>query len=106
LNSSNEFQKFSFTWEDGIIAIFHTHPRGVDPRPSDGDMKVADKYRVLMFTLTHRGMYVYDPQTKKTSIVMYGVDWLDASNWSDELSMKMAALSPSFSSRLVANSSR
>jgi hypothetical protein len=106
LNSTNEFKSATFVWEDGIIAIFHTHPRAVDPRPSDGDIKVADKYRVLMFTLSLRGMYVYDPQTKKTSAVMYGVDWLDQAKWTDELSMRMAALSPSFSSRLVASSSR
>jgi hypothetical protein len=106
LNSSNEFKSFTFAWEDGIIAIFHTHPRSVDPRPSDGDTKVADKYQVLMFTISHRGMYVYDPQSKKTSAVMQGVDWLDASKWTDELSMKMAGLSPSFSSRFLANGSR
>ena len=66
-------------------------------------MKVADKYNVLMFTLTVRGMYVYDPGTKKTSVVMYGLDWLDASKWTDEVALKMANLSPSFASKLVVN---
>jgi hypothetical protein len=106
LNSSNEFKRFTFTWEDGITAIFHTHPRSVDPRPSENDMQIADKYQVLMFTLSLRGLYVYDPQTKKTSAVLYGVDWLDAAKWTDELAVKMAGLSPSFASRLVATSSR
>ena len=69
-------------------------------------MKIADKYKVLMFTLTLQGMYVYDPGTKKTSAVMYGLDWLNASKWTDEVTMKMASLSPSFASKLVVNSSR
>ena len=106
LNSTNEYKKFSFTWDDRIAAIFHTHPRSGDPRPSVDDMKIADSHKVLMFTLTLQGMYVYDPGTKKTSAVMYGLDWLDASKWTDEVAMKMANRSPSFASKLVVNSSR
>jgi hypothetical protein len=106
LNPSHEFKKFSFTWDDRIIAIFHTHPQKVDPKPSWDDIKLADKYKVLMFTLTIRGMYVYDPGNKKTSTVMYGLDWLDESKWTDELSLKMANLSPSFSSKLAVEGSR
>lgn len=106
LSSTNEYKKFSFTWDDRIVAIFHTHPKSVDPRPSVDDMKVADKYNVLMFTLTMRGMYVYDPASKKTSAVLYGLDWLNASKWTDEVAMKMANLSPSFASTLTINGSR
>jgi hypothetical protein len=106
LKSTNEYKKFSFTWDNRIAAIFHTHPKSVDPRPSVDDMKVADKYNVLMFTLTVRGMYVYDPGTKKTSVVMYGLDWLNASKWTDEVALKMANLSPSFASKLAVNGSR
>ena len=106
LNQSNEFKKFTFAWDDQIIAIFHTHPQNVDPRPSSEDMKVADKYKVLMFTLTIRGMYTYDPGTKKTSTVLYGLDWLNESKWTDEAALRMASLSPSFSSRLAVNGSR
>lgn len=106
LKSTNEFKKFTFTWDDRIVAIFHTHPKSVDPRPSPDDTKVADKYKVLMFTLTARGMYVYDPGTRKTSTVMYGLDWLKASKFTDEVALRMANLSPSFSSRLEVNGSR
>jgi proteasome lid subunit RPN8/RPN11 len=106
LKSTNEFKKFTFTWDDRIVAIFHTHPKSVDPRPSTEDTKVADKYNVLMFTLTTRGMYVYDPGSKKTAVVVYGLDWLKASNWTDELALRMANLSPSFASRLVVTGSR
>ena len=106
LNPSNEFKKFTFPWDDQIVAIFHTHPQSVDPKPALEDMKVADKYQVLMFTLTLRGMYVYDPVTRKTSTVMVGLDWLDESKWTDELALRMASLSPSFSSKLALNGSR
>jgi hypothetical protein len=106
LGSTNEYKRFSFKWDDRIIAIFHTHPNVVDPKPSWDDIKLADKYKVLMFTLSIRGMYVYDPGAKKTSSVMYGLDWLDESKWTDELSLKMANLSPSFSSKLVVEGSR
>jgi hypothetical protein len=106
LKSTNEFKKFTFIWDDRIVAIFHTHPKSVDPRPSNEDTRVADKYKVLMFTLTTRGMYVYDPGSKKTAVVVYGLDWLKASNWTDELALRMANLSPSFASRLTVTGSR
>lgn len=105
-NSSNQFRSFTFPWQDDIIAIFHTHPRSVDPRPSLYDMQVADKYQVLVFTLTLQGMYVYDPQLKRTHLVIAGLDWLEAAKWTDELATKMAAVSSSFSSRLITNGSR
>jgi proteasome lid subunit RPN8/RPN11 len=105
LKSTNEFKKFTFTWDERIVAIFHTHPKSVDPRPSSDDVQVADKYKVLMFTLTTRGMYVYDPGTRKTSAVMYGLDWLNASKWTDEVALRMANLSPSFSSKPVVSGS-
>jgi hypothetical protein len=106
LNPSNEFKKFTFPWDDQIVAIFHTHPQDVDPRPALEDTRIADKYQVLMFTLTLRGMYVYDPVTRKTSTVMVGLDWLDESKWTDELALRMAGLSPSFASKLAVNGSR
>jgi hypothetical protein len=106
LNPSNEFKKFTFPWDDRIVAIFHTHPQDVDPKPAPEDIRIADKYQVLMFTLTLRGMYVYDPVTRKISNVMIGLDWLDESKWTDKVALRMANLSPSFASKLVVNGSR
>jgi hypothetical protein len=105
LKSTNEYKKFTFTWSNDIVAIFHTHPRSVDPRPSAGDMELADARRVLMFTMTIRGMYVYDPATTKTNLILSGIDWLDESKWTDAVALKMASLSPSFSSQLLAKDS-
>jgi hypothetical protein len=75
---TNEFKKFTFRWHPAAIAIVHTHPNTSDPRPQLDDIKVADKYSVPVFTVTAHGMYVYDPSTKKISMVISGVDWLDA----------------------------
>jgi hypothetical protein len=76
--STNEFKRFTFRWHPATIAIVHTHPNTSDPRPQLDDIKVADKYGVPVFTVTSQGMYVYDPSAKKISMVINGVDWLDA----------------------------
>jgi len=41
-----------------------------------------------MFTITSRGMFVYDPSTKKTSQLMENLDWLDLSKWNKSLVAK------------------
>ena len=80
MGSTNEHRQFTFRWHPATIAIVHTHPNSSDPRPQDEDLVVADKYRVPIFTITNRGMHVYDPRTKKVSKVMSNLDWLDISN--------------------------
>jgi hypothetical protein len=77
LGASNEFKQFTFNMNSAVIAVVHTHPNTSPARPSADDLMVADKYKILMFTITTRGMYVYDPFTKKTSSVMNGIDWLE-----------------------------
>jgi hypothetical protein len=78
---TNEQKAFSFYWTPSALAILHTHPIASDPRPSKTDRQVADKLGVPIFTMTIRGMYVYDPQSKDTVLVQSGMDWLDASRW-------------------------
>ncbi|MEK6300714.1 MAG: hypothetical protein AABO41_08340 [Acidobacteriota bacterium] len=78
---SNEYKSFTFPWHPATVAIVHTHPNDSSPRPQKQDIKVADKYRVPIFTLTNRGMFVYDPATRTTSKVKDGLDWLDPSKW-------------------------
>lgn len=82
MGATNELKKFTFRWHPATIAIVHTHPNVSDPRPHDEDLAVADKYHVPIFTITSRGMYVYDPLTKKVSRVLDSLDWLDASKFS------------------------
>jgi hypothetical protein len=88
LGATNEHRQFTFRWQPGIIAIVHTHPNGSDPKPQDEDIAVADKHQVPIFTITSRGMYVYDPGTRKLSKVMSNLDWLDVSNWNRGLFAK------------------
>jgi hypothetical protein len=78
---SNEYKAFTFPWHPATVAIIHTHPNKSGARPMGQDLSVADKYHVPIFTITNRGMYVYDPATKQTTKVMDGLDWLDASKW-------------------------
>jgi hypothetical protein len=82
MGSTNEYKRFTFRWHPATIAIVHTHPSDADPKPHDEDIVAADKHGVPIFTITSRGMYVYDPVTKKTSLVMQNLDWLDPSKWS------------------------
>ena len=81
MGSTNEHRQFTFPWHPATIAIVHTHPNASDPKPQDEDIAVADKHQVPIFTITRRGMYVYDPGTRKLSKVMSNLDWLDVSNW-------------------------
>jgi hypothetical protein len=88
LGTTNQNRAFTFGWHPATVAIVHTHPNGSDPRPQGEDINVADKYRVPVFTITSRGMFVYDPSTKTTSLVKRNLDWLDPSKWTSELAQK------------------
>ncbi len=81
LGFSNEYKAFTFRWHPATIAIIHTHPNKSSARPEGEDLSVADRYGVPIFTITNRGMYVYDPATRRTSKVKDGLDWLDPSKW-------------------------
>jgi hypothetical protein len=78
---SGEQKRFTFVWTADIIAVVHTHPNGDDPKPTGKDLLLADRFRVPVFTLTWRGMFVYDPETRKISMVQDGLDWLESSKW-------------------------
>jgi hypothetical protein len=81
---SDEQKHFTFGWTTNIIAVVHTHPNGVDPKPAGEDLRLADRFGVPVFTITQRGMYVYDPESKKISMVQAGLDWLELSKWNHD----------------------
>jgi hypothetical protein len=89
---SNKAYAFTFTWDPAIIAVFHTHPNNRDPKPAGADILIARKYDVPMFTLSHRGMFMFDPATDGITRVKAGIDWLDASGWPQ--SSQLAAANP------------
>lgn len=86
MGATNEYKKFSFAWHPATIAVVHTHPNSSDPKPQDHDIALADKYRVPVFTITSRGMFVYDPTTKKTSMIREDLEWLDQRKWVQQIS--------------------
>lgn len=86
LGSTNEHRRFTFRWQPGTIAIVHTHPNSSDPKPQGEDLVIADKFRVPVFTITSRGMYVYDPGTKKITKIMKNLEWLEESKFGEVLS--------------------
>jgi hypothetical protein len=79
---TNEFDSFTFKWNPAAIAIVHTHRNYDAAEPSPADKEVANKLRVPIFTITSRGMYVYDPEMERVTKVQDGLDWLDESKWS------------------------
>jgi hypothetical protein len=79
--ATNEYKRFTFKWHPATVAIVHTHPNNSNPKPEKTDMEIADKLGVLMFTITSKGMYLYDPSTKKTTRIQNGLDWLEHSSW-------------------------
>jgi hypothetical protein len=81
LPPSNEYMKFTFVWNHNTVAVAHTHPKSGSARPVPADIQLADRFDIPMFTLTLKGMYMYDPKTKKTSVVHDGLDWLRPSKW-------------------------
>jgi len=79
---TNERLKVSFRWSSKIIGVVHTHPNGFSPEPAGKDLDISDKYRIPIFTITSRGMFVYDPTNRKTSKVLDGLAWLEPPNGS------------------------
>ena len=80
-NPTNEYKSFTFAWHPATIAIVHTHPNGSPPRPEDGDITAADRYKVPIFTLTMQGMFVYDPATRKITRILHGLLWREDAAW-------------------------
>jgi len=96
--ASYEYHRFSFGWRPNAVAIVHTHPNNCDPKPSPHDEQVAEKYHVPIFTITLRGMYVYNPATRITSKVLNDLDWLKLSKWRETDVMLKGCLAQSLES--------
>jgi len=84
LGQTNETRKFRFQWDPAAIAIAHTHPTGIDPKPSIEDVRLSARLRVPIFTMTGSGMYMYDPGTKRTTKVQEQLDWLNPAKWTQD----------------------
>jgi hypothetical protein len=76
-----QFERSEFRWNAAIFGVVHTHPNCDDSRPSHEDLRLAKRFNVPVFTITSRGMYMYDPEKDKISRVQSDLDWLDRSKW-------------------------
>jgi hypothetical protein len=102
--ATNEYRRLTFRWQPGTIAIVHTHPNGDDPKPSLTDVALAERFRVPIFTLTLKGMFLYDPATRAVSRVQQGIDWMDYSRWSRDapvMARRLAASDQTDSTRAI-----
>ena len=73
---TNENRRVSFKWAAGIVAIVHTHPNSHAAEPSAVDLELSDRFQVPIFTITNRGMFAYNPYTRRISRVVKNVRWL------------------------------
>jgi len=80
---TSESRRVSFKWTSSVIAIVHTHPNRDSPRPSDHDVELSNRFQIPVFTITNRGMFVYDPSTGKISRVMNSLTWLPSKRSAD-----------------------
>ena len=78
---SREYRSARFSWDPRTVAIVHTHPNRSSEKPSTQDRALADRMGVPVYTLTNRGLWGYDPSTKKTALVMDGMRWFHPKNW-------------------------
>jgi hypothetical protein len=75
------YKQFTFRWTADVTAVVHTHANGDNPEPVGQDLKLADRFGIPVFTITQFGMYLYDPDTRKTTLVQQGLDWLNSKKW-------------------------
>lgn len=72
---TKDFSRETFPLMPGDTAVIHTHPASKDPRPSETDKKIADKYGIEMFTLSNEGVYRYKTG-EGTTLVVAGTEFL------------------------------
>jgi hypothetical protein len=78
---TNETNKVRFKRDPAAIALVHTHPTNLDPKPSTEDMRVGDRFGVPIFTISRWGMFMYYPNTRRVTEIQHNLDWLDAAKW-------------------------
>jgi len=58
------------------FAVCHVHPTRTRPEPSQADRSIADRFHLKIYTIHVRGLYEYDPVTRRTTRLRGGVDWM------------------------------
>lgn len=86
------FHQVRFSVTPTVVAILHTHPNQVGREPSPSDRANSDLLQIPTFTLTNRGLWVYNPKTREVRLVMLMTSWLDPKSWTSEKSALQAGL--------------
>ena len=64
-------------WErpkpEAAVAILHTHPAGLDPKPSTGDVLLAKRIRAEVFSISRQGIWKVNPDGEVTCEA--GAEW-------------------------------
>jgi hypothetical protein len=76
------------------FAVFHVHTVRAEPEPSPQDRRIADTYKLRMYTMHHHGLYEYDPATRKTTLLRIGLDWLKLARLAEESRNHAGACDP------------
>jgi hypothetical protein len=76
---TNEVRKHNALIILGVtFALFHVHTSLAEPEPSPADRAISERYMLRMFTIHSRGLYEYDPSTKKTTQLREGIEWMNS----------------------------
>lgn len=78
---TNQHHRFAFPFRPDVVAVFHSHPSCIAPEPSNSDRILADRIQVPIATMTRDGLFVYDPTTRTTELIMRRLDWLKTNHW-------------------------
>ena len=73
---TNQRMKQTMAITPATFAIFHIHPLRGNPEPSPADKRMADTFKVKVFTIHAWGLHVYDPATGKITKLRDGVGWM------------------------------
>jgi hypothetical protein len=67
------------------FAVFHVHPNSTTRNPSTpgnnylgtgrGDTGIADDFNIRFYVMHAAGLTMYDPATKKTTVLRNNLDW-------------------------------
>ena len=79
------YRQVRFEVTEDVVAMLHTHPNDGNSEPSPQDKRNADFLQIPTFTISATGLWVYNPRTRQTRIVMLDETWMDPANWTEKV---------------------
>ena len=75
--TTHEYHKMRIDVPKGTIAIFHTHPTQGVAELSAADRAVADRYGLVIYAITNRGLYQYS-HPRGAKMIRPDMEWAKA----------------------------